>query len=76
MYKNELWTEVELNEHLGSNLKPSDEDRMHAFVGYDETEEYKNGNGFTTKVQLVKELENRQGELLNVSCYDVEYVIE
>ena len=75
VYENVLWTEEELNEHLGNNLKPSDEDYIHSIDGYCETEECQS-NIVSPTAKMMVELEKRKGELLNVNCYDVNYVTE
>lgn len=74
VYENELWTEEELNEHLGNNLKPTDEDYIHGVDGYCETEECQS-NIVNPTAKMMVELEKRKGELLNVKCHDVNYVM-
>ena len=65
VYKNELWTEEELNEHLSNNLPATADDQLQTYF---------NSSDYITA--MLNELEKRQGELLNVSCYDVKYVTE
>ena len=74
VYENELWTEEELNEHLGNNLKPTGMDDLFSGVSLCETEECKSGSKNYT-AEMINELKKRKGELLSVDCHDVNYVM-
>ena len=67
IYKNELWTEEELNEHLGNNLTETDADRQQGVVEDSNIDR-------RLLYTLLIELNKRQGELLNVNCYEAKYV--
>ena len=66
VYTNELWTEEELNEHLGNNFASTDADKQRIAE-----EENIDRRLFYT---LLTELNKRKGELLNVNCYEAKYV--
>lgn len=66
VYKNELWTEEELNEHLGNNLPETDADKQNVIV--------EDNIDLSLRNTLLIELNKRQGELLNVNCYEAKYV--
>ena len=74
VYENELWTEEELNEHLGNNLKPTDMDYLYSEIYSCETEECQSGSK-NYIAEMLNELEKRKGELLSVNCHDVNYVM-
>ena len=63
VYKNELWTEEELNEHLGNNLPATANDSLTAHF-----------SGDNIVPAMLNELNKRKGELLNVNCYEAKYV--